>query len=43
MFRANHLANTLELWGQGVVTKLLGLVVQGGLVLPAVMFWGCAR
>ncbi len=40
--RACNLASTLAALGLWVVTVLLGLLLQGGLVLPAAL-WGCTR
>lgn len=40
--RACNLASTLAALGLWVVTVLLGLLLQSGLVLPAVL-WGCTR
>ena len=40
--RACDLGSTLGALGLWVVTVLLGLALQGGLVLPAVL-WGCTR
>ncbi len=40
--RACNLANTLAALGLWVVTVLLGLLLQGGLVLPAAL-WACTR
>ena len=40
--RACNLATTLAALGLWVVTVLLGLLLQGGLVLPAAL-WACTR